>query len=647
MSVLEEGNAAVLLSLKSSGNLVRTYKHIHRYPYDWRSKSPVIFRTTPQWFLKLDALRDSVIKAIDDIRMYPEAGRSRLKAFVKSRSEWCLSRQRAWGVPLPAFYHIETGEALLTSETIAHVQDLVAKHGSDCWWTMQTADLLPPRYRSSAHLWKRGDDTLDVWFDSGCSWAGALQDAPTSHCGHVADLYLEGSDQHRGWFQSSLLTHVAAKGPAAGAPYKCLITHGFVVDESGTKMSKSLGNVLTPRDLIDGAVASTAGQDGGKEKSWEAGKLTKKERKAMRQAALGKGYGAEVLRWWVASSDFTRDVSVGSAVLEQSREAHRKIRNTCRFMLGNLYDFRPGADSVPLHKLRKVDRLLLHELAKYSSEVQRAYGDFAFNRVVVASQQLASESLSAGYFDSVRDRLYCGKSDGLSRRSAQTTLYHALEVLILSISPLLPFLAEEVYEQWPGKKSGVSACDLAGQVEVPGAPAERIWSGAPSAWYDDELASYGQAMSKVKGVVARLVHAESLIRGEMVVQIGVEYESEIHRALEYFGYERNDFLLVAGSRLCVQGMASRRNHSAYGTVLSYGYDQDKQLAASTIHLQSNEGDKIQNVDISLHALDGDKCPRCWRHMPKVPILPVEADCVMGQEFASDVALYRGCACRVI
>ena len=259
MAVLGEGNKAVIDTLRSNGSLLSVdSKYLHRYPYDWRSKTPVIFRTTPQWFVELEGLREGALEALQSVELLPPSGRQRLEAFVRGRSRWCLSRQRSWGVPLPAFYHKQTGEALLTEETVEHVRSLVAMHGSSCWWEMDEAQLLPPRLQHEAGNWSKGADTLDVWFDSGASWSAVLpqQEDTAATAPPLADLYLEGSDQHRGWFQSSLLTHVGAKGASRGAPYASIVTHGFVVDERGAKMSKSIGNVILPSELIEGIAAA-------------------------------------------------------------------------------------------------------------------------------------------------------------------------------------------------------------------------------------------------------------------------------------------------------------------------------------------------------------------------------------------------------
>ena len=272
---------------------------------------------------------------------------------TQSRSDWCISRQRTWGVPIPVFYHVETGDTLLNEETIAHVQALVAEKGSDAWWALDESELLPPKYASEAAQWRKGTDTMDVWFDSGSSWA-AVADARDG-LGYPVDLYLEGSDQHRGWFQSSLLTSVAANGKA---PYKAVLTHGFVLDEKGYKMSKSLGNVIDPRRVIDG------------------GPNLKKE----------PAYGADVLRLWVASVNYAADVCIGPSIIKQTFEAYRKLRNTARYMLGNLHDFNPSEHAVPYDELPALDRYTLGLVTEAVAEAKAGYDEFQFARALGALQ---------------------------------------------------------------------------------------------------------------------------------------------------------------------------------------------------------------------------------------------------------------------
>lgn len=406
LSVLEAGTEAVISELRRSGLLVSESAHSHRYPYDWRTKKPIIIRATDQWFASVAALKAGAKAALAGVEMYPRTSVNRMLAMLDTRDDWCISRQRVWGVPIPVFYHKGTGEPLLTDESINHIGALVRQHGSGCWWELPVEKLLPPSMSAQADLYVRGSDTMDVWFDSGSSWASVLAES-----GYVADMYLEGSDQHRGWFQSSLLTSVAVLG---GAPYRRVVTHGFVLDGQGVKMSKSLGNVISPADVVE-----------------------------------GKGFGTDVLRLWVASSDFTSDVSVSDGILRQTNEVLQKVRNTCRFALGNLGDYDHARHSVPYRELSALDRYALHLLSRYCSEAHIAYDSLNFSKIYHLLVRLVPVDLSAFYFDVVKDRLYCESEGGRARRSTQTTLHHVLGCLTKSLAPIAPHLAEEIALHYP------------------------------------------------------------------------------------------------------------------------------------------------------------------------------------------------------
>ena len=303
---------------------------------------------------------------------------------------------------------------LLTDETMAHIEGLVREQGSDCWWKLPITELLPPSLQSQAKFFTKGTDTMDVWFDSGSSWATVLTES-----GKVADLYLEGSDQHRGWFQSSLLTSIAAQGKA---PYRAVVTHGFVLDGNGVKMSKSLGNVISPDDVIN-----------------------------------LKGFGADVMRMWVASSNFTSDIALSDGILQQTDNFLQKVRNTCRFMLGNLFDFDPMKHMVPHSQLSRLDQFVLHVIHDYCSGATQAYESFNFSRVYHLLLSIVPNDLSSFYFDSIKDRLYCEHPDSATRRSTQTTLHHLLHYFTKSIAPITPHLAEEVAQHYPlGFEQGMS-----------------------------------------------------------------------------------------------------------------------------------------------------------------------------------------------
>ena len=358
------------------------------------------------------------------MRWVPEVGKNRITSFVAGRGDWCISRQRSWGVPIPVFYDRETGnEVLLNDKTLRHIQDIFAEQGSDAWWKLDEADLLPDEYKDEADKWKKGTDTMDVWFDSGSSWAGVAQSR--DELAYPSDLYLEGSDQHRGWFQSSLLTSVASTG---NAPYKTVLTHGFVLDEKGYKMSKSLGNVVSPLQVIEG------------------GNNKKKQ----------PAYGVDVLRLWVASSDYTGDVCIGDGIIKQTFESYRKLRNTARYLIGNLADFNPtGEDSnaIEYEELPSLDKWMLGRLSATLKEIDEATDNFQFNRATQELLRFATADLSNFYLDIAKDRLYISSIDSYRRRSCQTVLQACLEGFAKSIAPILPHMAEDIWQNLPYEKT--------------------------------------------------------------------------------------------------------------------------------------------------------------------------------------------------
>ncbi|EFJ46048.1 hypothetical protein VOLCADRAFT_93543 [Volvox carteri f. nagariensis] len=441
LNVQGEGNKAVVAALREAGVLLKDELYEHKYPYDWRTKKPTIFRATSQWFASVEGFRGAALEAIRGVQWIPAAGLNRITGMTEGRSDWCISRQRKWGVPIPVFYDTETDEPLLTSETIEHITGLVSQYGSDCWWTLSVSELLPPSLRHLAPRLRRGEDTMDVWFDSGSSWAGVLQaDAVWAGLSYPADLYLEGSDQHRGWFQSSLLTSVAANGIA---PYKQVLTHGFVLDEKGQKMSKSLGNVVDPRVVIEG------------------GKDVKQQ----------PAYGADVLRLWVASVDYTSDVAIGSSILRQMADMYRKVRGTLRFLLGNLADYDPQVHAVPYEQLPSLDRYMLFRVSQLMNEVSAAYDSYQFFKVFQSLQRFVIVDLSNFYLDTAKDRLYIRRDSDPARRACQTVLDALLRSLMAALAPLVPHLAEDAWLNLPYARPAASVFQ-AGWV----AP-EPAWSG--------------------------------------------------------------------------------------------------------------------------------------------------------------------------
>ena len=416
LNVLKDANEAIITALQEAGSLLKEEAYQHKYPYDWRTKKPTIFRATEQWFASVEGFRDAALAAIETVKWIPEQGKNRITPMVSDRSDWCISRQRSWGVPIPVFYDEATNEPLLTEETITHIQAIFAEKGSDAWWELSVDELLPASYHNNGHTYRKGQDTMDVWFDSGSSWAAVAQLRPELK--YPVDMYLEGSDQHRGWFQSSLLTSVAVNEIA---PYKTVLTHGFVLDEKGHKMSKSVGNVVDPNQIING----------GKNQQQEP------------------AYGADVLRLWVSSVDYSSDVPIGQTILKQLIDVRNKIRNTARFLLGNLHDFNPETDAVSYDDLPELDRYMLHRITEVFEEVTEAYENFQFFKFFQTVQNFCVVDLSNFYLDIAKDRLYISDANSPRRRSCQTVLQIALENLTKAIAPVLCHLAEDIWQFLP------------------------------------------------------------------------------------------------------------------------------------------------------------------------------------------------------
>ncbi|NXC50689.1 SYIM protein, partial [Penelope pileata] len=420
-NVLEEGNEAVIKMLRAAGSLLKEEKYVHSYPYDWRTKKPMIIRASKQWFVNTANVKATAQEVLKKVKIIPTSAVNRMLEMLDRRTFWCISRQRCWGVPIPVFYQKNTGESLINSETITDVIKIVEQQGTDAWWTLPIEQMLSKEAvaKAGGHDvldYVKGQDVLDIWFDSGTSWAHVLEGAEQR-----ADTYLEGKDQLGGWFQSSLLTSVATRKKA---PYKTLVVHGFTLGEKGEKMSKSIGNVVDPDVVING------GEDHTKDPP----------------------YGADVLRWWVAESNVFTEVLIGPVVLNAARDDINKLRNTLRFMLGNLAGFSPETDSIPAPEMYIVDQYMLHLLQDYGSKVTEAYKQYDYSKVVRLLQAFCSRNLSNFYFTIIKDRLYCEKEKDPKRRSCQTVLAEALDVVVRSFAPILPHLAEEVFQHLPYKK---------------------------------------------------------------------------------------------------------------------------------------------------------------------------------------------------
>ena len=433
-----KANAGIIELLKDKGKLWGDPNEMtHSYPHCWRCKQPIIFRATEQWFISMEknGLRQKALAAIEQVTWIPRWGRERIYQMVERRPDWCISRQRSWGVPIIAFHCRQCGQALLTREFLQDLIARVRREGADFWFASPVSELLPPGTRCpcGAADFRKETDILDVWFDSGVSWAAVLDPDPALGPS-PADLYLEGSDQHRGWFHSSLLTAVGIRGQA---PYKEVLTHGFVVDGEGRKMSKSLGNVIAPLEVTD-------------------------------------RYGAEILRLWVASEDYRDDVRLSPDILRQLADAYRRFRNTARFLLGNLYDFDPESHLVPPRQREELDRLALSWLAQLLERVKHAYHDFEFHLAFHRLHQFCAVEMSAIYLDILKDRLYVSRADSPARLSAQSTLWDLLKGLTLAMAPILSFTAEEVWDYLPGRNKAASV-HLEGFPEAPaGFPNEAL-----------------------------------------------------------------------------------------------------------------------------------------------------------------------------
>ncbi|MEL6470195.1 MAG: isoleucine--tRNA ligase [Cyanobacteria bacterium J06623_4] len=416
LNVLKTANDVIIEALTEEKVLLKHEPYAHKYPYDWRTKKPVIYRATEQWFASVKGFVGEALEAIDEVTWIPAQGKNRITSMVSERSDWCISRQRSWGVPIPVFYEAETGEPLMTQETIAHVQAIVAEKGADAWWELSETELLPEPYRSDGKTYVKGTDTMDVWFDSGSSWASVVKQREGLE--YPAEIYLEGSDQHRGWFQSSLLTSVATSGQA---PYRKVLTHGYVLDENGRKMSKSLGNGVDPKVIIEG----------GNNKKQEP------------------PYGADVLRLWVSSVDYSGDMRLGMRNVKQMSDVYRKIRNTARFLLGNLYDFDPAKDAVPYEDLPDLDKYMLHRMTEVFADVESAFESYQFFQFFQTVQNFCVVDLSNFYLDIAKDRLYISSADSPRRRSCQTVLAVAIESLAKAIAPVLVHMAEDIWQSLP------------------------------------------------------------------------------------------------------------------------------------------------------------------------------------------------------
>lgn len=476
-----KGNSMVIEMLQNCGALLQQQDIQHSYPHCWRCKKPVIYRATPQWFVKVDKFRDKALEAIHGVKWIPASGENRIGNMVESRTDWCISRQRAWGVPIPIFYCEDCGEVICDDRTIENVARIFEEESSDAWVKYSAEELLPDGYvcpKCGKKHFKKEKDIMDVWFDSGVSWR-AVVEKRSEELGHTpVDMYLEGSDQHRGWFQSSLLTSIATQGKA---PYKQVLTHGFVFGEDGRKMSKSLGNYIRPDDII-------------------------------------KNYGADILRLWAASVDYRNDIKIGNNIVGQLTEIFKKTRNTARFLIGNLFDFDPNSDYVEYDELKNIDKFALHKLNKLIAEVTEAFENYEFYKYFQSLQNFAAVDLSSFYLDIVKDRLYTAGKKSLSRRACQTVLFENLMALVKILAPVMPHQAEDIWQNVPEVQRGGLVSILLSD-----------WPVVNEKWNNPELEADFTKILKSREVVSRAIEplrADKKVGSSLEVAVTVKADDD-------------------------------------------------------------------------------------------------------------------------
>ncbi|WP_335870540.1 isoleucine--tRNA ligase [Bacillus sp. 2205SS5-2] len=527
----DKANKPITDKLQEEGALIKIDFITHSYPHDWRTKKPIIFRATAQWFASIDSFRDELLTAVKETKWVPAWGETRLFNMVRDRGDWCISRQRAWGVPIPVFY-AENGEPIITDETIAHVSNLFRENGSNIWFHREAKDLLPEGFThegSPNGKFTKEQDIMDVWFDSGSSHQSVLE--ARSDLQRPADLYLEGSDQYRGWFNSSLTTGVAVTG---NAPYKGVLSHGFALDGQGRKMSKSLGNVIVPSKVM-------------------------------------KQLGADILRLWVASVDYQSDVRVSDPILKQVAEVYRKIRNTYRFLLGNLADFDPAQHTVAYEDLREVDQFLLIRLNNVVSEVKNAYEQYEFANIYHTVNNFCTLDLSSFYLDFAKDVLYIEAADHQDRRAMQTVLYESLVSLTKLMSPILSHTADEVWSFIAGvSEESVQLVDM---------PEVKHYDNC-----EDIIKKWGNFLDLRDQVLKALEKArnEKVIGKSLTAKVTLYVAEETRALLNSIDENLHQLFIVST------------------------FEVGGELSAAP-----EEAMRFENVAIMVEKAEGDTCERCW------------------------------------
>ncbi|ANM79820.1 isoleucine--tRNA ligase [Serratia marcescens] len=542
-----KANDLIVDLLRDKGALLHVEKFLHSYPCCWRHKTPIIFRATPQWFISMDqkGLRQQSLEEIKGVQWIPDWGQARIEMMVANRPDWCISRQRTWGVPMSLFVHKETEQLHPRSvELMEEVAKRVEQDGIQAWWDLDAADILG----AEAADYVKVPDTLDVWFDSGSTHASVVDVRPEFN-GHGADMYLEGSDQHRGWFMSSLMISTAMKGKA---PYKEVLTHGFTVDGQGRKMSKSIGNTVSPQDVMN--------------------KL-----------------GGDILRLWVASTDYTGEIAVSDEILKRSADAYRRIRNTARFLLANLNGFEPSTDCVAPEDMVVLDRWAVGRALAAQQDIEQAYANYDFHEVVQRLMQFCSVEMGSFYLDIIKDRQYTAKSDSVARRSCQTALYHIVEALVRWMAPIMSFTADEIWGFMPGKR------------------AQYVFT---EEWYDGLFGlAEGEPMNdafwaellKVRGEVNKVLEqarADKRLGGSLEAAVTLYADSELAARLNSLQDELRFVLLTSAASVAP-------------------------LADAPADAQASE--LLKGLKIAFSTAPGEKCPRCWHYTTDIGLVAEHAD----------------------
>ena len=536
----EKTTPIILDDLRACNALLAIEDIVHSYPHCWRCKNPIIFRATEQWFCSVDALKDDAVKACHEITWLPGWGEERMTSMIMERSDWCISRQRIWGVPIPIFFCKKCGKPLVNEQTIKLVSDLFREKGSNAWFEMDASEILPSDIHCECGCgeFDKETDTMDVWFDSGSSWAAVIEQREGQPI--PVDVYLEGNDQYRGWFQSSMLTAIATKGIA---PYKTVITHGMIVDEERQKMSKSLGNGISPQEILD-------------------------------------QYGADILRLWVSSADYRQDMRISKEMFKHLAQNYLKIRNTARYILGNLEGFDPKTDMVAYNDLCELDRWALMKLNDLVAKVIKGYDDYEFHVVLHAIHNFCVVDMSNFYLDVIKDRLYCEEKNGELRRSAQTAMYEILDALVRMIAPILCFTADEIWQAMP-HRDGDDAANIVLNTMPKVNPAWAFAEEASSKW--DKLIALRDDVNKALEEARK----NKVIGKPLEAWVTVYADDETAALLETVPADELAALCIVSKLRVIRG--------------------------------NGEGMQGENlpVQIAIERASGDKCERCWMYVDSI------------------------------